>query len=264
MQKNGVLEYEVRGGGEPVLFIHGAFLEDVLLPVIDEPALSDYRLIHYHRRGYGNSDPHRDPFSMAQEAADALSLLRELGIEKTHLAGYSSGGVIAVELARTAPELVQSLTLIEPALLLHGSGGQEMSPFLLRAFEHYGTGDTESAIDTFWQMVSGPEWRSVMGNALPDGPQQASRNAPLFFESEAYQVIRYPFDAAAVEALSAPLLYLVSSAGAPRSADLRYLFRTHQPGLEEYVVNDADHALPLQQPGVIAGHMSDFLARHPL
>jgi pimeloyl-ACP methyl ester carboxylesterase len=49
---NGVqLEYEVRGGGEPMLLIHGASVAETFVPLMKEPALARFRLIRYHRRG---------------------------------------------------------------------------------------------------------------------------------------------------------------------------------------------------------------------
>ena len=54
---NGVrLEYTDQGEGEPVLCIHGAFVPDAFVPLVRESLLADrYRLVTYHRRGYGQS-----------------------------------------------------------------------------------------------------------------------------------------------------------------------------------------------------------------
>src|SRR5215211_5677151 len=58
------LEYEISGTGEPVLFIHGAFIADTFRLLLTEPALeSRYQLILYHRRGYAGSDPLSGPIS---------------------------------------------------------------------------------------------------------------------------------------------------------------------------------------------------------
>jgi 3-oxoadipate enol-lactonase len=61
------LEYHVSGAGEPVVFIHGAFIVDTFLPLTAEPDLARrYRNIIYHRRGYGGSSPASGPISVAQ------------------------------------------------------------------------------------------------------------------------------------------------------------------------------------------------------
>src|SRR5512138_3457520 len=66
--------------------------------------------------GYGSAAPWtgRAPFSLAQEAGPILSLIGTLG-EPVHLVGHSYGGAVALHIALTRPELVRSLTLIEPA-----------------------------------------------------------------------------------------------------------------------------------------------------
>jgi pimeloyl-ACP methyl ester carboxylesterase len=48
-------------------------------------------------------------------------LLRELAIERAHIVGHSSGGLIALQLALDHPELVRSLALLEPALPVEGA-----------------------------------------------------------------------------------------------------------------------------------------------
>ena len=50
------LEIWDKGSGEPVVFVHGG-MGDECAAVLAEPALANkYRLIHYHRRGFGKSE----------------------------------------------------------------------------------------------------------------------------------------------------------------------------------------------------------------
>ena len=65
------LEYEVSGTGDPVIFIHGAFIADTFRPLLAEPSLAGrYQLIVYHRRGYAGSSRASEPVSGARQAAD--------------------------------------------------------------------------------------------------------------------------------------------------------------------------------------------------
>jgi pimeloyl-ACP methyl ester carboxylesterase len=50
------IAYSQQGSGEPVLLLHPGFVADGMLPLLEQPALSEFRLVVYHRRGYGNSD----------------------------------------------------------------------------------------------------------------------------------------------------------------------------------------------------------------
>jgi pimeloyl-ACP methyl ester carboxylesterase len=50
------LEYEVRGAGEPIVLIHPGHFADWFMPLLDEPALTDYyRVLTYHRVGCAGS-----------------------------------------------------------------------------------------------------------------------------------------------------------------------------------------------------------------
>ena len=53
---NGIeLEYEVRGGGEPVLLIDSVLPDGVLPLVTRAPLANRYQLIRYHKRGWVGS-----------------------------------------------------------------------------------------------------------------------------------------------------------------------------------------------------------------
>ena len=64
------LDYEVRGAGDPVVLIHLAPYADSFLPLMNQPALSDYQLIRYRRRGYGGSPEKADRVTIPENARD--------------------------------------------------------------------------------------------------------------------------------------------------------------------------------------------------
>jgi pimeloyl-ACP methyl ester carboxylesterase len=82
------LEYEDSGTGEAVVFIHGAFIADAFRPMLGESRLANgYRLITYHRRGYGGSSRSAGPMTVESQAADCRALLRYLGMLPPHVVG---------------------------------------------------------------------------------------------------------------------------------------------------------------------------------
>jgi pimeloyl-ACP methyl ester carboxylesterase len=113
------LEYDDSGDGEPVVFIHGAFIADAFRPLLSEPVLAErYRLISYHRRGYGGSSPPREPMTFAIAASDCSALLSHLGVRRAHVVGHSYGANVSLQLALQAPGLVHSLSLLEAGLMV--------------------------------------------------------------------------------------------------------------------------------------------------
>jgi 3-oxoadipate enol-lactonase len=78
---------------------------------LDSPLARDFELLAFDQRGLGRSDRPDRPYSMADYAADALALLDHVGWQKCHVMGVSFGGMVAQELAVTAPERVERLAL---------------------------------------------------------------------------------------------------------------------------------------------------------
>jgi pimeloyl-ACP methyl ester carboxylesterase len=70
------------------------------------PFLPEYRVICMDYRGRGKSDHAEDitTYSVAQEAADAITLLDHLGVARATILGTSRGGLIAMLLAATHPQ----------------------------------------------------------------------------------------------------------------------------------------------------------------
>ena len=65
--------------------------------------------------------PNRNPedyekSTIENNSADLIGLIQNLGISPVHLVGHSYGGFIAAYTATTRPELLRTLTLIEPAI----------------------------------------------------------------------------------------------------------------------------------------------------
>ena len=97
------VEYELRGSGEPVVVIHWGVSARWAEPLLAEPILAErYRVLRYHRVGFGGSSRVEGPIGMADHAEHCRLLLRELGIERAHVVGHSSSALIALQLALDA------------------------------------------------------------------------------------------------------------------------------------------------------------------
>jgi len=106
------LNYEMVGDGEPLLFIHGlgSSLRDWEKQV--EFFCIEYKVICFDLRGHGRSDKPEGPYSIALFVSDCVELIKALEIMPVHLIGISLGGMIALELAASVPELVRSLVVV--------------------------------------------------------------------------------------------------------------------------------------------------------
>jgi len=103
--------YEEHGNGFPLLLINGLG-SDHLEWLHQLPAFeARFRLVVFDNRGTGLTDVPPGPYSTAQMADDAASLLRALGIPRAHVLGVSLGGMIAQEVALRHPDRVDRLVL---------------------------------------------------------------------------------------------------------------------------------------------------------
>jgi len=111
--KAGEIEiaYAESGAGEPVILLHGGESTHIQYDTF-RPLLGDgIRAIAYDQRDSGASVNPPDPYGIPDLAQDCAALIRGLGYERAHLFGSSFGGFIALQLAVSVPEVVQSLTV---------------------------------------------------------------------------------------------------------------------------------------------------------
>jgi pimeloyl-ACP methyl ester carboxylesterase len=200
------LEYEVQGAGEPVVLVHGAHIADAFAPLLTEPALMErYQLVLYHRRGFAGSTHADGPLSIAQQAADCRALMQHLSVPRAHVVGHSYGGVIALQLALDAPDMVHSLALLEPALFMVPSAPQFMDA-MAPVLQMYEAGDKMRAVDSFLQAVVGPEYRRALDRMLPGAFAQAVADADTFFRIELPALEQWSFTQAEARRIAQPVL----------------------------------------------------------
>ena len=181
------LEYEVKGSGDPVLLIGGAHVAGSYMPLLAQPELIDrYRLIRYHKRGMAGSTHTTGTVSIADHASDAARLLDHLGVSRAHVVGHSSGGAIALQLALDHPDRVETLVLLEAAMLWVPAA----EAFFAKAapsVQAYNAGNHEEAVATFLSAASGLDWqtcRAMIERNVPGGVDQAIADADTFFTIE--------------------------------------------------------------------------------
>ena len=111
------LYFTDEGQGTAVVFIHGTGANADIWGDLLGKLADRYRVIAYDRRGFSRSRSARLP-DWQEHYSDATMLLQRLRARPAVLVGWSSGGPIALEVARRHPELVRSLVLLEPAMPL--------------------------------------------------------------------------------------------------------------------------------------------------
>ena len=112
------LYYEVYGAGVPLLLIQGLGLDSGAWVSQLLMLSQTHQVIVFDNRGAGRTDAPEQPYSTEDMAEDAIALLDKLGIDRTHILGFSMGGLIAQVLATKYPNRVRSLILASTAAKL--------------------------------------------------------------------------------------------------------------------------------------------------
>jgi pimeloyl-ACP methyl ester carboxylesterase len=113
VQSNGInYYYEISGKGEPLLLLHGGLgSTDMFKPIL--PAFNDHRqVIAVDLHGHGRTALGTRKISLPDIGDDMAVVLRQLGVQRADVLGYSFGGGVALRLAAQHPELVRRLVLV--------------------------------------------------------------------------------------------------------------------------------------------------------
>jgi pimeloyl-ACP methyl ester carboxylesterase len=246
------LEYEVWGTGEePVVLVHHGVGVDWFRPLLEEPSLTDnFRVLSYHRAGYGGSSRATDSLDFEQEAVHCRSLMRHLQIERAHVVGHSASAMIALQLALDASQAVHTLALLEsarPALQ-----NERQAEFL------------GSAVNTWLRGVGGSDYRAALDRALPRAFDQAVASADTFFGHELPAVQQWAFTQEDAGLVTQPALLVLGDRTDPIFRERRELLLAWLPNAEPFDLPAATHLLYVENPRGMAEALAAFFARHPL
>ena len=134
----------------PVLLVMGLGANGRLwAPAVRRLRGAGYDVTAVDNRGCGRSSTPWRPWSTRTMAADALTVLDELGIERAIIGGASLGGMVAQEIALETPERAAALVLVST------TGGLPRVDLLPRR----GLVDLGEALLRSWRPASDPDQR---------------------------------------------------------------------------------------------------------
>lgn len=103
--------YEVHGGGEPLLLLHGGFGNAPSMAPMAGILSERYRVFLPERRGHGHT-PDIGEITYELMAEDTAEFMAAMGIERAKLVGYSDGAIICLYLGMRNPEIIEKMVPI--------------------------------------------------------------------------------------------------------------------------------------------------------
>jgi aminoacrylate hydrolase len=104
------LSFDISGTGQPIVFVAGLGEPGAYWKAQVAAFSSAFQVVTFDHRGVGASEG-QPPYKVEQWAADTLRLIDQLRLDRVHLVGHSTGGIIAQALAAEHPDRVASLVL---------------------------------------------------------------------------------------------------------------------------------------------------------
>jgi 3-oxoadipate enol-lactonase len=199
LQREGYcLSWQETGSGSPLLLIMGAVYSSAMwYPAM--PLLSaHHQVITFDNQGTGRSTS-TGGATVEEMTSDALAVLDAAGVGRAHVYGISLGGVLALELALTVPDRVQSLVLGATCIL---SPDKPRAPLEVNDALHAAS-RFDLADNTHYGSVCPPDARARNRQAVLD---DVSVPQALVAQQDALRA--YRTDVADVAALTMPALVL--------------------------------------------------------
>ncbi|MCA1701737.1 MAG: alpha/beta hydrolase [Actinobacteria bacterium] len=168
-------DHDDRGAGEAIVLVPGGLTGWLSWMPHQERLVGSYRVVRVqplHNELGSAGQPGRPGYTAEVEREALRMTLDELGLDRTHLAGWSGGGKAVLEFAMEYPDRVETLTLVEPAAywILEQLGEQvelldELNGFLTRCTDR-------RSPKTIWQ----PSWSTpdLEHRSIPE----CARSAP--------------------------------------------------------------------------------------
>jgi pimeloyl-ACP methyl ester carboxylesterase len=256
------IEFMDHGTGTPITFVHGGMAEECRA-IMSEPALAAFRVIHFHRRGYGRSTSPEVPMSVERNAADCIALLNQRGVSRTHLVGQSMGGVIALQIVKEARELVQSLTLLEPALPFLIPSFPEFASVLEDAAKLYFAGDKVGSVKTFAAAVAGDTApREVVAQFHAEYLERWVEDADALFQNDIPALQGWTFAEDNLAVIEQPVLNIRGEHTLPFFGHVYLTLQKRLPHCKSLIVPGVSHVLLQMAPRVVAQHIAEFVHAH--
>jgi pimeloyl-ACP methyl ester carboxylesterase len=254
----GAIVYDTAGSGEPIVFLHGAFMDRRTWDRQFKFFAGRFRVIRYDLRPFGESTKPEQAYVVPD---DLLRLLDHLKIDRAHLIGHSFGGAAALDFALMYPARVASLTLVSaPPNGLAGPADEAKASMAVFAAVKEG----DDAIVKAW--MAHPIWN--VSRTRPEVAKEIEaitrRNLAPFQMSFAPYVPVKPAAVGRLAEVKARTLVIVGdsdSNGIRQGAELE---AKQIPGARLEIVKGADHGLPIGWADEFNAAVLSFLtARKP-
>jgi lipase len=100
-------------GADPILCLHGITAQHRAFNALARALAPSRSLVGMDLRGRGDSDKPDASYGLEAHASDVVRVLDHLGFQDAVICGHSMGGFVALETARSCPDRVRAIVLLD-------------------------------------------------------------------------------------------------------------------------------------------------------
>jgi len=253
------LSFVDRGGGRPILFVHGFPLDHSMWKGQIERFSARYRVIAPDLRGFGQSGISEGVVEMAQFADDLAALLDFLEIdEPVALCGLSMGGYIAFQFWRRHVERLRGLILCDTRA---AKDTPEAAANRLVVAEKVLREGSHIVAETMIPRLFSPVTLQNQPHLAEEIRQIIVRTDPRGIAAAALGMARRADFTAELSGINCPALLVVGQHDAITPVAEMQAMANAIPGAKFEIIPRAGHMAPLERPDAVSAAIADFLQR---
>lgn len=247
---NGMqMYYEVTGAGDPLIVLHGAYMNIPSMGAIIPRLAATHRVYALEFQGHGRTTDIDRPITYPNLADDVAAFMEAVGLQKADVFGYSMGAIAGLQLAMRHPEKVNKLVAASVAYDIRG-----WQPTFTAAIP-------QMTVEMIVAMPFADDYRKLAAN--PDGfPALAAKLIVLEKEPMAWE--------ADVMAMKTPVLIITGDADVATLEHSVAMFRLlggggmgdmgqPLPASRLAVLPATSHTAVITQPDLLVGFIEPFL-----
>ncbi|WP_405166818.1 alpha/beta hydrolase [Nocardia sp. NBC_01499] len=218
-----------------------------------------YRCVAIDWRGQGGTQPTKDGYDMDTLTADAVGLIRALGLAPVHWVGIGMGGFIGQRVAARHGELVRSLTLLDTSAGAENPGKVSRYTRLAWAVRFLGVDPIRGKLA---RLLFSPAFLAdpTAAATIDEWAERLDRIDSVGTRKAMLGVIgRAPADPE-ITAITVPTLVAVGVDDTVTPIAEAWRLTELIPKARFEVIENAGHCCVLEQPGVVAALVQSFLA----
>ncbi len=243
--------YEELGEGEPLLLLHGGFASiGDLWGSWNSLALffaGRYRVIQIEHRGHGRTDNPAGELTYAAIADDIAAFIAAHSLAPVHVAGMSDGGIVALHLGMTRPELLRTIV---------GVGVNYRNDDRVNAINATLIHQDPDTVER-----DSLEWAADLA-ARHDRGKQPGAWKDLFRQLAANLAVNPAYTEDDLRTIPTPTFLLAGENDAYGNPEQMVAMKRAIPNVEIMIVNRAEHVVQATHPHIVGPAILDFLARY--